>query len=111
MKFDKFSLAEEIKENLINNRYFRTTDIQFKTISAILKGEDVLAIAQTGSGKTAAFAIPIIHQIHTYKTSKRTYGVKCLVLVPTRELARQIGEVFAKLSARTKVSTYAIYGG
>lgn len=111
MKFDKFPIAEEIKENLINNGYFRTTDIQYKAIPAIMKGEDVLAIAQTGSGKTAAFAIPIINHIHEYKTSKSSRSVKCLVMVPTRELAKQIGEVFAKLTRHTKASSYAIYGG
>ncbi len=111
MKFEKFAIAEEIKENLVNNGYFRTTDIQYKTIPAILNGEDVLAIAQTGSGKTAAFAIPIIHQIHQYKTSKKSHSLKCLVLVPTRELAQQIGEVFSKLTKHTKASSYAIYGG
>lgn len=111
MKFDKFAIAEELKTNLINNGYFRTTDIQYKAIPAIMNGEDVLAIAQTGSGKTAAFAIPIINDIHQYKTSKRSNGVKCLVLVPTRELAKQIGEVFAKLTKHTKASSYAIYGG
>ena len=111
MKFDKFAIAEEIKDNLIKNGYFRTTDIQFKAIPAIMNGEDVLAIAQTGSGKTAAFAIPIINHIHQYKTSKRSNGVKCLVLAPTRELVQQIGMVFAKLTNHTKVSCYAIYGG
>ena len=111
MKFEKFAIADEIKDNLIKNGYFRTTDIQYKAIPAIMNGEDVLAIAQTGSGKTAAFAIPIINDIHQYKTSKRSNGVKCLVLVPTRELAKQIGEVFAKLSRGTKASSYAIYGG
>lgn len=70
-----------------------------------------MAIAQTGSGKTAAFAIPVINQIHSYKTSKRSHSIKCLVMVPTRELAKQIGQVFAKLSRYTKVTTYAIYGG
>lgn len=111
MKFEKFAIAQEIKDNLISNGYFRTTDIQYKAIPAILNGEDVLAIAQTGSGKTAAFAIPIINQIHQYKTSQRSNGVKCLVLVPTRELAKQIGQVFAKLTKHTKASSYAIYGG
>jgi ATP-dependent RNA helicase RhlE len=111
MKFEKFHIAEEIKDNLLKLGYFRTTDIQYKAIPAILNGEDVLAIAQTGSGKTAAFAIPIINQIHQYKTSKRSNGVKCLVMVPTRELAKQIGQVFAKLTVHTKVSSYAIYGG
>ena len=66
MKFEKFAIADELKDNLIKNGYFRTTDIQYKAIPAILNGEDVLAIAQTGSGKTAAFAIPIINQIHQY---------------------------------------------
>ena len=111
MKFDKFPLAPEIQQNLINNGYFRTTDIQYKAIPAILNGEDVLAIAQTGSGKTAAFAIPIINHIHEVKSNKSSYGVKCLVMVPTRELAKQIGEVFAKLTKHTRASSYAIYGG
>ena len=111
MKFDKFPIAQEIKDNLLENKFFRTTDIQFKAIPPILNGEDVLAIAQTGSGKTAAFAIPIIHQIHSFKTSKRSYGIKCLVLVPTRELAQQIGKVFAMLSRHTKANSFAVYGG
>ncbi len=111
MKFEKFALADEIKDNLIANGYFRTTDIQYKAIPYIMKGEDLLAIAQTGSGKTAAFAIPIINDIHNYKTSKRSHKLKCLVMVPTRELAKQIGEVFAKLSRYTKATSYAVYGG
>lgn len=111
MKFDKFSLSSEIKSNLEKINFIRTTDIQYKVIPAVLKGEDVLAIAQTGTGKTAAFAIPIVNMIHEQKTSKRSYGVKCLVLVPTRELAKQIGKVFAQISRRTKATSYAIYGG
>jgi len=63
MKFDKFHLSEDLLRNLNDNGFFRTTDIQFKAIPSILKGEDVLAIAQTGTGKTAAFAIPIINMI------------------------------------------------
>ena len=111
MKFEKFALADPILQNLTANGYFRTTDIQYKAIPAIMNGEDVLAIAQTGSGKTAAFAIPIINHIHSMKSNKSSYGVKCLVMVPTRELAKQIGEVFAKLSKHTRASSYAIYGG
>lgn len=111
MKFDKFAISEEIKNNLLDQGFHRTTDIQFKVIPAIMKGEDVLAIAQTGSGKTAAFAIPIINMIHEEKTSKRTRGIRCLVMVPTRELAKQIGTVFAKLSRHTKANSFAVYGG
>lgn len=111
MKFDKFPLAEEIKKNLEANKYFRTTDIQYKAIPAILNGEDVLAIAPTGTGKTAAFAIPVIQQIHHAKTSKRGHRLSCLVMVPTRELAQQIGEVFSSLSKHTKATSFAVYGG
>ncbi|AGH94470.1 DEAD/DEAH box helicase [Pseudobdellovibrio exovorus] len=111
MKFEKYPLAPELQQNLIDNGYFRTTDIQYKAIPAIMNGEDVLAIAQTGSGKTAAFAIPIINHIHNTKTNRSSNWVSCLIMVPTRELAKQIGEVFAKLCKHTRASSYAIYGG
>lgn len=111
MKFEKFDIDDQIKQNLLDLGFFRTTDIQFKAIGPILNGEDVLAIAQTGSGKTAAFAIPIVDCIHQQKTNKRSSMLSALVLVPTRELSQQIGEVFAKLSKNTRVKTFAIYGG
>ncbi len=111
MKFEKFHLSEDLLRNLNDMGFFRTTDIQFKAIPSIMKGEDVLAIAQTGTGKTAAFAIPIINGIHTNKSSKRVLGIKCLVMVPTRELAQQIGEVFNSLAKHTKVKAFALFGG
>ena len=111
MRFDKFHLSEDLLRNLENLGFFRTTDIQYKAIPSIMKGEDVLAIAQTGTGKTAAFAIPIINHIHSNKSSKRVLGIKCLVMVPTRELAQQIGEVFNALSKHTKVKPFALFGG
>lgn len=90
----------------------RPTDIQFKTIPHILKGEDVLAIAQTGTGKTAAFAIPIIEKLHTTKKSQaRKDGIKALIMVPTRELAIQINEVFEEISQNTRVKCYSLFGG
>ncbi|AZZ36070.1 hypothetical protein CIK05_04445 [Bdellovibrio sp. qaytius] len=111
MKFEKFHLDEDLLRNLTNLGFFRTTDIQFKAIPSILKGEDVLAIAQTGTGKTAAFAIPIIENIHSRKKSKRNEGIRCLVMVPTRELAQQIGEVFNGLCRNMRVKSFALYGG
>lgn len=111
MKFDKYHISESIKENLSQLGFKRPTDIQFKSIPSIMKGEDVLAIAQTGTGKTAAFAIPVIDKIHKYKSSKRSFGIKCIVMVPTHELAFQIGEVFQKLARHTKVKTFSLYGG
>lgn len=111
MKFEEYEIAESIKSNILAQGYKKPTDIQFKTIPAILKGEDVLAIAQTGTGKTAAFAIPIIHMLEERKRSKRSDGVKCLVLAPTHELAIQIDRVFHSLSKYTKVITFCIHGG
>lgn len=111
MKFEKFHLSEDLLRNLEGLGFFRTTDIQYKAIPSILKGEDVLAIAQTGTGKTAAFAIPIVNNIHSNKASKRVLGIKCLVMVPTRELAQQIGDVFNSLAKHTKVKAFALFGG
>ncbi len=111
MKFEKFQISEAIKKNLDQLGFVRTTDIQYKAIPSILSGEDVLAIAQTGTGKTAAFAIPIVHKIDSEKRSKRSTGIRCIVLVPTHELALQICGVFTSLAKQTKVKAYAVYGG
>lgn len=111
MKFEKYAISEAIKENLVQLGFKRPTDIQFKSIPSILKGEDVLAIAQTGTGKTAAFAIPVIDKIHRQKSSKRAFGIKCIVMVPTRELAMQIGDVFTNLAKHTRVKTFSLIGG
>lgn len=111
MKFDQYDITPEIKNNLQRLHFKKPTDIQFKAIPSILNGEDVLAVAQTGTGKTAAFAIPVIDLIHRFKTSRRSTGIQCIVMVPTRELALQIGGVFNKLAKHTKVKTFAVYGG
>ena len=111
MKFERYNIIQELKDNLARLEFKSPTDIQFKSIPHILKGEDVMAIAQTGTGKTAAFAIPIIHKISIRKRDSTDYGIKCLVMVPTRELADQINKVFIQLEKDTKVSTIAIYGG
>ncbi|MFZ2398058.1 MAG: DEAD/DEAH box helicase [Smithella sp.] len=111
MKFEKYHISEDIKKNLTILGFKRPTDIQFKSIPSIMKGEDVLAIAQTGTGKTAAFAIPLIDKIHREKSSKRDTGIKGLVMVPTRELATQIGEVFTSIAKHTNVKTFALIGG
>lgn len=111
MKFEKYNISDDIKRSLETLGFIKPTDIQYRAIPSILKGEDVLAIAQTGTGKTAAFAIPIINRIHEQKTSKRAEGVKCLVMVPTRELAIQIGKVFNELGKYTRVKTFSLTGG
>ena len=111
MKFYDYSISDPIKHNLNLLGFKRPTDIQFKSIPPILRGEDVLAIAQTGTGKTAAFAIPVIDQIHRSKSSNRSSGIQCIVMVPTRELAMQIGEVFCSIEKGTHTKTFAVYGG
>lgn len=111
MRFDDYTIAPEIKRNLADLGFKRPTDIQFKSIPPILKGEDVLAIAQTGTGKTAAFVIPIIHLLHDRKRSARPAGIKSVVMVPTRELALQITEVFQRIGQHTRVKTFCVFGG
>ncbi|WP_138484946.1 DEAD/DEAH box helicase [Dyadobacter bucti] len=111
MKFEDYHIAPEIKRSLEATGFKRPTDIQFKAIPAIMKGEDVLAIAQTGTGKTAAFAIPVIDKIHKQKSSSRTDGIKCVVMVPTRELAIQITGVFDTIARHTRVKAFSVFGG
>lgn len=111
MKFEDYRIATEVKRNLADMGFRRPTDIQYKAIPPILKGEDVLAIAQTGTGKTAAFVIPIVHLLHDRKVSGRSEGIKCVVMVPTRELALQITEVFDQIARHTRVKSFCVFGG
>lgn len=111
MKFEDYHIVPEIKRSLEKAGFKRPTDIQFKAIQPIMKGEDVLAIAQTGTGKTAAFAIPIIDILHRRKSASRPEGIKCIVMVPTRELAIQITEVFDRIAQYTKVKAFSVFGG
>ncbi len=111
MRFDQFYIEPEIKQSLEALDFRRPTDIQYKAIPPILSGEDVLAIAQTGTGKTAAFAIPVINLLHRAKKSRRSEGIKCVIMVPTHELAIQINEVFMDIGRHSLVKSYAIFGG
>jgi ATP-dependent RNA helicase RhlE len=111
MKFEDYHITQEIKLCLAKKGYKRPTDIQFKSIPHIIKGEDLLAIAQTGTGKTAAFVIPILDKLQRKKKKGRGDGIKCLVMVPTRELAIQICEEFIDLGKHTGVKAFALHGG
>ena len=111
MKFEDYRISPEIKENLAALGFRRPTDIQYKAISPILKGDDILAIAQTGTGKTAAFAIPVIDIIDQQKHSSRSDFIRCLVMAPTRELALQITGVFQSIGQHTRVKTACVFGG
>ncbi|MDH5397440.1 MAG: DEAD/DEAH box helicase [Cyclobacteriaceae bacterium] len=109
MKFKGYPISSEIKDQLQQMGLRRPTDIQHRAIPPILDGEDVLGIAQTGTGKTAAFAIPLLHRI--LADPKRTKGIKCLVMAPTRELAQQIADEFNEIGKLTRLKILAIYGG
>ncbi|PTX15274.1 ATP-dependent RNA helicase RhlE [Pontibacter mucosus] len=111
MKFEDYRISDEIKKSLSKLGFKKPTDIQFKAIPPIMKGEDVLAIAQTGTGKTAAFAIPVLDRLQFGKNRKRGDGIKCVVMVPTRELALQITEVFNEIGRGTRVETFCVFGG
>lgn len=108
MRFEDSNFAPVIKENLALMGFRRPTDIQFKAIPPILKGEDVLAIAQTGTGKTAAFVIPVINLL---LKEKNQGGIRCMVMVPTRELALQITEVFEAVAKGSGIKVLCVYGG
>lgn len=108
MKFKDYHIDRRIKEQLEILGYKRPTDIQYKAIFSILDGEDVFGVAPTGTGKTAAFVIPILDGI--IKQRKRV-GVSCLCMVPTRELAEQISNVFNEIGKKTNIKTLALYGG
>jgi ATP-dependent RNA helicase RhlE len=113
MKFEDYRLSKEVKKNLGDMNFRRPTDIQYRCIPPIQRGEDLLAIAQTGTGKTAAFAIPLIDKIQQIKLKTRTKSnaVRSIVMVPTRELAQQITKVFNKIGKNTKVKALCVYGG
>ena len=112
MKFEDYRIIEELKRSIDGLGFKKPTDIQFKAIPAIIRGEDVLAIAQTGTGKTAAFAIPVIDQIQRLKQSNTRFKcVRCVVMTPTHELAIQVAGVFKQLSKYTKLNILAIHGG
>lgn len=111
MKFSDYAISQEIKLSIAELGFKKPTDIQYKAIPSILKGEDVLAIAQTGTGKTAAFAIPVINLLFNRKRINSPKGIKCVVMVPTHELAIQIGENFEKIAKYTHLKIAGIYGG
>lgn len=111
MKFDTYPIHSTLKKNLEEQGFIRPTDIQYKAIPSILKGEDVLAIAQTGTGKTVAFAVPVINTILDLRKTKKKPGIQSIIMVPTRELAVQIQDVFMGLCRKTRVKPFAVFGG
>jgi ATP-dependent RNA helicase RhlE len=110
VKFKDYHIDAKLKSQLEYLGFNRPTDIQFRAIQAILDGEDVMAVAPTGTGKTAAFAIPVLQHVIRNRKGKHK-NISVLVLVPTRELAQQIAEAFDAIGKKTGVNVLALFGG
>src|SRR5687767_13348047 len=112
MSFEKLELIEPIRNALKAEGYTKPTPIQEQSIPIVLSRRDLLGCAQTGTGKTAAFAIPILQILHEDELYKKgPAGIKTLILTPTRELAIQIGESFAAYGKFLRLKHTVIFGG
>jgi superfamily II DNA/RNA helicase len=108
--FNTFSFDDRIMAGIRSAAYVTPTPIQEQAIAPVLKGRDVLGLAQTGTGKTAAFALPLLQRLLDADAGKRG-PVRVLVLAPTRELALQIHESFVTLGRQTGIRSAAVFGG
>ena len=112
MSFENLNLIEPILKALKSEGYTIPTPVQEQSIPIVLNGQDLLACAQTGTGKTAAFAIPILQLLHSTKTNQRgPKPIRALILTPTRELAIQIDESFASYGKHTGLTHLVVFGG
>jgi ATP-dependent RNA helicase RhlE len=109
--FDGLGLAEPLRLALKAENYLKPTPIQAQAIPLLTEGRDLLGIAQTGTGKTAAFALPILHRLSLEHTQRTPGAPRALILAPTRELARQIGERFTAYGRKLPLTSAVIFGG
>src|SRR5881296_701132 len=107
MPFTSFPLHPDLLRGVKDLGFLRPTPIQAQTIPLAAEGKDILACAMTGSGKTAAFVLPILHRI----MGKPRGTTRALVLTPTRELATQIAEQLRELGKHTPVTATTVFGG
>ena len=111
MPFSNFGLEEGILRAIQKAGYTRPTPVQAAAIPKAMQGNDLIAIAQTGTGKTAAFVLPMLHRLSQRKTENKLHGTKALILAPTRELAVQIMESINSYGRHLTIRVAAIYGG
>jgi superfamily II DNA/RNA helicase len=109
MRFDELNLDESVLMGVDAMNFKETTPIQEQTIPVIMEGKDLIACAQTGTGKTAAYILPLLHKLMTVKHSDKS--VNAIIMSPTRELAQQIDMQFEGFSYFVPISTLAVYGG
>jgi ATP-dependent RNA helicase RhlE len=105
MSFQNLGLSEDVVHGVQSMGYMDPTPIQLRSFPVILEGQDLIASAQTGTGKTAAFALPILTRLEKHK------GLRCLILEPTRELAAQVETAFRDFSRFNDLSVTVVYGG
>ena len=110
-EFHTLKLLPSIQEALVKKGYKTPTPIQAQSIPYLLEGQDLLGIAQTGTGKTAAFALPIINKLATERVKVKPARVRSLILTPTRELASQIKENIDIYGKGTRLKVHVIFGG
>lgn len=111
MAFSEFGLEEGILRAIRKAGYVRPTPVQDAAIPKVMRGDDLTAIAQTGTGKTAAFVLPILHRLSARKTENKLHGTLALILAPTRELAVQITENIHSYGRHLTIRVAAIHGG
>ena len=109
MSFNILGLSPELKKAIERKGYTNPSDIQLQAIPSIIEGNDIMAGAQTGTGKTAAFALPILQKLQNDESKRRR--VRALILVPTRELASQVGDSFRSYGNNLRFRTSTLYGG
>jgi ATP-dependent RNA helicase RhlE len=107
MEFSEFNFHPHVAAGVKASGYVVPTPIQEKAIPPVLKGHDVMGLAQTGTGKTAAFVLPILHRLMQGPRGR----VRALIIAPTRELAEQIHETIVSMGRQTLLKSAAIYGG
>lgn len=111
MTFQQLNISQPVLKALEEKQFSTPTSIQQHAIPVALGGRDILGLAQTGTGKTAAFAIPVIEHLYRKSQAEKTRSIRALVLTPTRELAIQIEEAFAAYGKYTRLKCVVIYGG
>ena len=108
MRFTEFNFDSDLLEGIDASGYETATPVQEKVIPPILEGHDIIASAQTGTGKTAAFLLPILSRLLKHRIEGQ---ISALIIVPTRELAIQIGQHLEGLSYFTNISSISVFGG
>ncbi len=109
--FRGLELAQPILRAISDEGYTTPTPIQLKSIPALLKGRDLLGVAQTGTGKTAAFALPLLHRLAEHAGAARRGQPRALILAPTRELAGQINDSFRSYGRHLRLRSSVVFGG